>query len=239
MVTATHGGRIVGACCWYLEPPEFLDRLIRSLEPLVDALVFVDGPWKTFPHGVCVTSTTEEWQTILDASAAIGVPVEIVNSDRAYESQMQKRSALFRAAIDDMDADWVLVVDGDEVMTVCDVDAVRQSLELTDRDVVEAMTVPMNRVRPFDRMPTYPRPMRHMYRGISGLRVENAHNGIVTPDGRWLHGDQAFVRREPSLDLSRILQFGHDNEARPADRMEWRRMERDERRRVRAEEWVR
>ena len=238
MVTSTHGGRIVAGCCWYLEPPEFLDRLVRSLQPIVDQLVFLDGPWATFPH-TSTLSSEAEWRALEDAAAAIGVPIEIRGGDRVWRSQMEKRSELFRAAIEDLGADWVLVVDGDEVMTVCDVAAVRSSLELTDRDVVEAMTVPMNRVWPHSRTPSFPKPMRHMYRGIAGLRVENAHNGIVAPDGRWLHGDQAYVRREPSLNLSKVLQFGHDNDARPPGRMEARRLERDERRRVRAEEWVR
>lgn len=228
--------KIVAACCWFLEPPEFLDRLIRSLAPLADDLVFLDGPWHPFPHDLAC-STPEEYEAIEHAAAEANLPVLIADRTVAFESQMAKRSELFRVAIDECSADWVLVVDGDEEMTVCDVDSVRKSLELTDRDVIEAMTVPMNRVWPYDRMPSYPRPMRHMYRGIPGLRVEHAHNGIVTPDGRWLHGDQAYVRREPSLDLSRILQFGHDNEARPKERLEQRRVERAERQRQRLEAW--
>lgn len=230
--------KIVAALCWFLEPPEFLDRLVRSLDGVADELVALDGPWADFPHDHHY-STPEEYDAIDEAASAISLRHRIVQQPAPFENQPQKRSELFRLAIDVFGADWVLVVDGDEVCTLADMEAVRASLELTDRDVVEAMTVPMNRIWPYSEMPSHPKPMRHMYRGIPGLEVRYAHNGIVTPDGRWLHGDQAYVRRAPSLDLSRVLQFGHDNDARSAERRAARKAERRARQRSRSEAWVR
>jgi hypothetical protein len=229
--------KIVAGCVWFMEPPEFLSRLVLSLAPLADAFLAIDGPWDGFDHDL-PCSTPEEHDAIAEAAAEIRMPLRVVQHDRVWESQVEKRSELFRVAIDEMDADWVLVVDGDEVLVDCDADAVRRSLELTDRDVVEAMSVPMNRLWPYDRLPSYERPIRHMYRGLPGLRVERGHNGIVTFDGRWLHGDQAFVRREPALDLSRVLRFAHDNDARPAERRAAARRERRRRSELRLE-WSR
>lgn len=224
--------KIVAALAYWAEPLPFLDRLVRSLAGHVDALVALDGPWYGFDGGP--VGTPEERDTIRAAAAECDLPCNVVWPIERWESQAEKRAELFRLAIDESGADWVLVVDGDERLAVCDDDALRRSLALTDRDVVLALETQLNKAWPYSEFQsTHDNAIRHMYRGIPGLTVETAHNGIRTPDFRWLHGDPEHVRVQPALDLSAILRFEHDNRNRGKARNDaarrYRRIRSDER----------
>jgi hypothetical protein len=70
--------KIVAALAWYREPPEFLDRLVRSLAGLVDVLVALDGAWALFPdaepHSTLAEGMALHEAGALDAGVAVGAP---------------------------------------------------------------------------------------------------------------------------------------------------------------------
>lgn len=227
--------RIVAALCWAHEPPAFLDRLIRSLGGHVDALVALDGIWQGFADEV--VSSRAEYDTIRAAAAEVDLPCMIVTPERAWESQCAKRQEAWRLAVDAHDADFILVVDGDEELVFCDDALLRRSLELTDRDVMLAMETQLNHGWPYNQMPCTSQPIRHLYRAISGVEYQKVHNGIRTPDGRWLHGDATFVTVEEPLDLSALVEFAHDNHNRSPERNQQARAYRKTRAKERLESW--
>lgn len=227
--------KIVAALAWYDEPVEFLDRLVRSLTPHVDHLVCLDGAWNGYDGGPA--SPREQRDVIRAAAEDTGLSWTVEVPEKTWESQAKKRAHLFSLAIDDHQADWVLVVDGDEELVRCDDQLFRTALELTSLDVVMALNINLNRFVPIKDFPQSRWPIRHMYRGLYGLTVERAHNGVRTMDGRWLHGDPLHVRLQPALDLSAILQFHHDNGNRPVDRNRKARAYRELRDRERLEAW--
>jgi hypothetical protein len=208
--------RIVACLCWFDEPLPFLDRLVRSLGGHVDALVAADGPWNGYEGDV--TSPREQRDTIRAAAAEAALPTRIVVPTKRWGSQIEKRTFVARTAIDEHHASWLFVVDGDSELTRCDDDALRQSLALTDRDVASVTMRYLNRSWPYSEMPPHEVTQRHIYRGIPGLTYRYVHNGIVTPDGRWLNGDGSLVSLAETLDLSRIVTVDHDNQNRGRDR---------------------
>lgn len=227
--------RLVAALCWAHEPPIFLDRLVRSLAGHVDALVALDGIWRGFPADVI--SSRAERDTIRAAAAEVDLSCLIATPERAWESQCAKRQEAWRLAIDSQDAEFILVVDGDEELVRCDDEQLRLSLELTDRDVMLAMETQLNHGWPYSAMPCNSQPIRHLYRAIRGVEYQRVHNGIRTPDGRWLHGDPNHVTIEPALDLSAILEFAHDNHNRGRERDRQARLYRKNRAREGLESW--
>jgi hypothetical protein len=227
--------KIVAALCWYLEPTEFLDRLVRSLAGHVDELVGLDGAWYGFTPAAAASSR-EERDTIRVAAAECGIPVQVVVPSRVWKSQIEKRQRLFDIAIHERGADWVMVVDGDWELACCDDLALRSSLQLTGRDVAMVMMRPLNKTFPYSELPTMDKPERHIWRGLDDLTVENLHWGIRS-GARWLHGDTAYVNVEPALDLSSVVVFDHDNMNRPRERAEAMREYRKVRQDERLETW--
>lgn len=227
--------KIVAACAWYEEPPAFLDRMVRSLEGHVDSLVALDGAWYGFPGEA--TSTREERDTIRVAASEAGIPTRIVTPPRTWASQVEKRQALFRLAIHEQAADWVLVVDGDVWIERCDDGALWRSLELTDLDVALVALTQMNGGWPHSELGPQERPpQRHLFRAHPKLTVDKAHNGVHV-GLRWLAGDPAFVKLEPALDLSRVVHFAHDNQNRGTERDEKARAYRKTRMQEGLESW--
>lgn len=226
--------KIVAACAWFEEPVDFLDRMVRSLAGHVDELVCLDGAWQGFDGGA--SSGREERDTIRAAALETDLPVEVRVPGQAWESQIEKRAALFRLAIAECGADWVLVVDGDVHVAHCDDHALRQSLALTDRDVATVTVTQMNQAWPYSEMPTNDVAQRHIYRGHPKLTVEMSHYGIRIGN-RWLNGDASHVTLEPALDLSRVVRFAHDNQNRGHERNMKARKYRQSRRDRRLEMW--
>src|SRR3954464_10160695 len=126
--------KIVAALCWYNEPLDFLDRLLRSLSGHVDQVVALDGAWDGFPDPKR-SSGRDERNLLLDVAREIGLPIRVDVPLRVWKSQIEKRQRLFDIAIKEQNADWVFVVDGDFILAECDDAALRQSLELTSLDV--------------------------------------------------------------------------------------------------------
>lgn len=195
--------KIIAALAWYTEPPAFLHRCIASLAGLCDEIICYDGAWEMFRGGR--ESSFDEYVAIKAGAADAAIPYTIYTPSHTWGSQVEKRAHLMLEA-GETDADWILVIDGDEHLAECDDRAARHALTLTDRDVAQVMAV---RTTGYDAV-NVPGRIRRLYRATCGVTVETAHNGYRTQDGRWLHGDSAFVHLEPACDISAHVLMHHE-----------------------------
>lgn len=219
--------RVVACLSWFLEPAGFLDRMAGSLEGFADVLVAMDGPWASFPHG-SHRSTDREYAELEAGCARAGVRLEVVSVDAAFSTQQAKRTALMTHAAGF--GDWLFVIDGDEWIARLDGPAARRKLA-TELDSDEGLDVgTVTCVNVTSKAPVDGR-IRRVYRAALGVTVERVHNGYRTADGRWLHGDHAYVRLEPTFHLPVTLHHdrGNRGDERNAAREEYRRRRRDTR----------
>lgn len=226
--------KITAALAWWQEPIEFLERMVVSLAGVVDELVALDGAWEGVPFDGKPLSSPEEHDAIANACIAAGIAYRIPDRRAAWKSQLEKRAKLMELAGEN--ADWILVIDGDETIGHCDIEPLRTSLELTDRPGALVTITPLNTTWPYNQLPTRPYTMPRLFR--AGTVVEMAHNGYRYDD-QWLLGDRAYVRIAESLDLSRVVWIDHDNMNRSLERVFASRAYSDHRRRHRTEEWSR
>lgn len=224
----------VAAClCWFDETPETLARCVSSLAGVADRVVALDGPWEHYPHE-SVSSPREQHDAIREAAGAVGgfESVTVMPARRAWRSQVAKRAAVLELARM-VGSDWVFVVDADEHVELCDTDVFRARLAATERDVCEVgLRTYGEGVRS-----TRPVPARRLFRASTGVTVDVAHNGYLTADGRWLHGDGRHIKRETAADLSDVISIAHDRDARTAARQHARVEFLDHRRRLNLETW--
>lgn len=221
---------ITACLAWYRETPESLDRCVRSLAGVCDRLIALDGRWELFP-GDGFLSTDEERDAVLEAARGAHVAGMLVSPAKPFASQVEKRALLMTLAAD---ADWLLVIDGDEHLRCPDPNAFRTALAETDADVCRV------NLRNYGGGVTQgERPVRRVYRASTGVTVETAHNGYRTADGRWLHGDPAYAKPLERADtLEDLLTVEHDVDARPSDRRAAAKEYRRERSRDRVEAWA-
>lgn len=217
---------IVACLAWYDEPIEFLDRCVRSLAGFADKLIAYDGAWELFPDGKTM-SPADQILTILRAANDIGIDGHLVSS-KPWASQVAKRDALMRDA--SKCGDWLFVIDGDEYVADAYAAHTRAILGAACGDV--ATVVCENTT---DLPVGYRAPIRRFYR--APVSVDLAHNGYRTADGRWLHGDPAYVELERAIDTPLLLH--HERGNRSAERNARAAGYRKNRRAVEAEDWTR
>jgi len=223
--------RIAALLAWYDEPIPMLTRCIRSLAGIADVLIAFDGRWSLFPGE---SPTSPKMQYVAVMAAAEDADLLLVTASRAWETQVEKRAALFAAARN-VRADWTLVMDADNYVEQAAPDALRAELAETERDVLMATV----HGRSHDRKRPYGGEVRRFYRVLPGLTVARAHNGYVTGDGRWLLGDHAYVELEPAdLIAPDVLTIAHDDTLRDSDRNAARTTYRVARRQAREEAWT-
>lgn len=105
--------KVTAVLQWYDEPPELLDRCIRSLAVVADHLLAVDGAYARFPGGK-PASSPEQAEAIRMAADAIGLDCTVLVPDRLWAGQVEKRDVMFGLA--SIDSDWVLPVAADEIV---------------------------------------------------------------------------------------------------------------------------
>lgn len=227
---------MITACLsFWDERPESLSRCVRSLDGICSHVVALDGPWELHPADR-VRASEEECEAIMEAASGLAgkprrIRAEIQFSLTTWPSQVAKRAELMRLGIEAGNP-WLLVIDGDEWVETCDRFAFHQALRETELDVAQ-----VNQHRYGRGIRTHNRSMRRLYRAATGVTVERAHNGYVTSDGRWLHGDPAYVVLEQPLDTAHLITVAHDLEARTTVRRHAQLAYRSNRRRARAERW--
>jgi hypothetical protein len=175
--------------------------------------VSCDGPWQHFPH-TGVNSPDEQHNALSGALNASGVPHVEMPYHGAWESQVAKRNALYGYAIDATHPDWLLLIDGDEWILTHQ-PTLRDALTSTVEDIATVGCWNHHKGKPLGR---HPKPATRLVRGIPGLRVEGAHNGIRHPDGTWLHGPSHIRRNTIRAHLGAHLTLGHDWHQRPHPR---------------------
>ena len=219
----------VACLAYYAEQPAHLEKCVGSLHGLADVLLAWEGRWEKFP---AVPGNDPGAQVAAVELAAAGAML-VCHAQGTWPSQVAKRAQLMEEAA--CMGDWLFVIDADEWVMAehTDLGQLHLALGAAEADVAEVM---IHR-HPLDAS-TRPRPVRRLYRASTRPTVRTAHNGYVTADDRFLHGDPGWVQLEPALDLSGLLAIGHDVLCRSAARRTARHDYLYTRRRERFESWV-
>jgi hypothetical protein len=218
--------KVAAALSWYAETPESLIRCVKSLNGYCDSLVALGGRWVGFPE---VAGDNYNQQAAALAAACEQTNLAyFIETSGVWPSQVAKRAELMGRACEE--SDWVFVIDGDEYIGSGDPDTFREILSMTERDVarVFACRVPL----------PYGRNIHRVYRSSAEVTVRTAHNGYVTSDGRFLHGDPCYVTLEPHQDTDKSLVLVHDLKARGQTRKNARTAYNQYRRHTRIEAWT-
>lgn len=108
------------------------------MDVLVDYAIFVDGPYKDFPHAI-INSPNDQYDAIIDSCEAAGIPLHIHRnvSGEAWASQIHKRTVMFKLAamIGTVHEDYAFVIDADEYIAEADHHAIREQLRIHTPDV--------------------------------------------------------------------------------------------------------
>lgn len=206
--------RIHALLSWYDEPTPWLAELVASLgRNGVDHVVAVDGAYFLYPKAR-PASPADQQETVLRTAQGAGMGCTLlVPQERWGGNEIEKRTAVFRAAeaATEPNVDWLLVVDGDMVLTstgnwrdaLADLDANAAQVMVWERDTGSGETQA---------------PCTLMYRAIPGLHVETNHFTYRTGDGRYLRGG-TLVDVEPPESLLNV-KIEHRQRQRPQVRKE-------------------
>lgn len=123
--------RIIAVTIWYNENPEHLSALTRSLAGFADGLVAIDGAFAYFPDA-STRSPQEQVDALVKGCEEANVELLLHRPNRLWEGEVEKRNASLRLA-GTLDADWVVVVDGD--MEIGSRNGARDALAATKFDV--------------------------------------------------------------------------------------------------------
>lgn len=224
---------ITAALAWYDEPTENLTKLVLSLDGIASNLVALDGRWDLMPGDT--TNSPDEQAAEIDARCReIGLPLALYRVEQPWDSQVAKRSALMHLARTLGRQPWAMIIDGDEYISQANPPELHRALAHTEADVCQVLGQRHgNGMRPSSR------PIRRLYRSSTGVTIRYAHNGYVTADGRWLHGDPAYVRLEKPADLSDHLAITNHVRSRSPRRNEHAQTYHHARARTKTEQWPR
>lgn len=207
--------RVVGLLSWYEEPASWLAETVASAARLCDHIIAVDGPYAAFPGALRKpASGSEQADVIAHAAAGAGIGCTIhVPRTPWWGGEVEKRDWMFRAAeLATTDADWLLVIDADEVLTQVPPDT-RALLEGSGHDVAELRLWDRDGSEILD---------RRLIRALRGLRVEGAHYVWTAPGGKVLRGNQSLQNLEAAEPLW-DLRMEHRTRHRDAHRQESKR----------------
>jgi len=209
--------RVVGLLSWYEEPAPWLAATVASLAQLCDHVIAADGPYAQFPGALRKpASGSEQADTIAHTAegAGIGCTIHVPRSPW-WGGEVEKRDWMFRAAeLVTTEADWLLVIDADEVLTQVPPDT-RSLLEASDKDVAELRIWDRDGSEVLD---------RRLLRAVRGLKVEGAHYVWTTPDGKVLRGNQTLQElapAEPLWDVRVEHRYRHRDENRQASKRDY------------------
>lgn len=103
---------ICALMAFYDDPPDAIERAIRSVEGLATHLVAVDGAYASFPGGEA-HSHAELPERIREAAFAIGIDLLLYMPEDVWVGgEPEKRDRMFRMG-DATGADWFTVLDSD------------------------------------------------------------------------------------------------------------------------------
>lgn len=210
LVAGTGGVIVTGALCFWNESPDDLDRCVRGLANVADRVVALDGAYVRYPTATA-HSPDDQIAAIRDAAKAVGLDCLVVQPDRLWAGQVEKRSNLL--ALASVGSDWIATVDADHVIHA-DRDGVRLTLRHLPTDVLSVPYVtPANPDRSLadsavgiwhqDQMGE-PQFIPHLWRVLPGLRVERFHwwySAVKNGHRTWLWGGDGNF---PSVEHQRM-----------------------------------
>jgi len=124
---------VTGALCWWNELPEDLDRCVRGLGDVCDRVIALDGAYSRYPTGTA-RSSEDQLDAIRKAAKDVGLDCMIVQPDRLWRGQVEKRNALIGMA--SVGSNWFATVDADHIIKA-DRETIREALKRESADVVE------------------------------------------------------------------------------------------------------
>lgn len=223
---AGHGGmKVYALLSWFDERPEHLRRCVRSLKGFADVLVAVDGAYSTFPHAIPESPVVQHW-TLSDAVSAAGLGRCLISPGTSpWNSETEKRAAMFEYArtAGATPEDWFLIIDADMALGHYAPET-RNLLAASDADVAD---VRFQNVQIDGKVAGTYR-FRSMFRAIPGLTVERTHYHYTAPEdtdhthrsGRrflW-HLPNGHLSDEPIVDLYDSVTLQHFNSGREPER---------------------
>ncbi len=191
--------KVCAALAWFDEPVEFLDRCIRSLGDVVDEVVALDGAWKHQPNADAHSGPDQAY-AIRIAALEAGLPVRVIVPPEVFASQVHKRVELMALASED--ADWVLVIDGDEYVTYCEFDTLHRELAATELLCGYVAFKNLNRGETMPGTTAHSGLNRRIYK--AGTTVKTVHSG-------YMYEGRNLLVSEDALDLRHCLAIEHDN----------------------------
>jgi len=167
---------ITAALSWWNERPEDLVACVFGMAEIADRIVAVDGAYARYP-GATVTSSPDQADAIRGAASVAGLGCVIVEPNRLWAGQVEKRSFLLAEAA--RGSDWIAIVDADWIIHA-DRAAARAELETVHDDVVSvSMWTPDSGLEPatgWHRKVAGKRSEQpHLFRPLPELRAETMH----------------------------------------------------------------
>lgn len=174
---------VTGALCWWKERPGDLEACVRGLGTIADRIVALDGSYRRYP-GATITSSKKELDAIRSTAREIGLDCLILQPDRLWAGQVEKRSYLLNAAA--VGTDWIVTVDTDHVISASR-EAVRAQLA---QDLsTDAWDVPFYTPIPSDRPVAESAPGQwHIEQAGTTVyipQVWRAHPGFLVEERHW------------------------------------------------------
>lgn len=211
--------KLIGLCCFFDEPPEFLQRMVKSAAAAgVDTIVAVDGAYALLPGGQ-PSSDPKQAKALLSAARAAGVRLVLDTPNEVWESEVAKRNHLFALALTvaEQGRDWLFVCDADyEVKANRDLFLAKLLTVDTDVASVLAYTPPGP-----NGSVTFGPPERTEFRALfraQKITLRVNHWSYFAEDGRRLWGS-GLTELAPATDLSGIVGFTHWTYFRPKARI--------------------
>lgn len=211
---------ITAALAWWDEEPAELADCIRGIANIADRVVALDGAYRRYP-GATITSPPEQAKVIEETAAEVGLECLILEPDRLWAGQLEKRTYLVNAAA--VNADWIVVVDADHIIHANRA-AARAEIERlpTSIKVISApYYVPMNHDRPIEqsiatdwhrRGTEKADPHRLLFRALPGLRYEYKHWWLSGMDGAkrvWVLHTDTSGEGLPAITLTSHYEVEH------------------------------
>lgn len=104
---------ITAALSWYDEKPEDLILCVKALGKIADRVVALDGAYRRYPSAK-PRSPDDQVAAIRDAARAANIDSVILQPDRTWAGQVEKRSFLLANA--SVGSDWISIVDTDHIV---------------------------------------------------------------------------------------------------------------------------
>lgn len=196
---------------WWDEPADELYDCVTSMRVLCDRVVAADGAYEMTP-GATATSSPVQVEAIEEAARAAGLECTILQPEKVWGGQVEKRAAILDEAV--VGADWVIAVDSDHRL-VGDRDPLRQELEqLGDVDSIlhDFYTPPPPAIGSVDRLSPHEwhtklcgKTIQHslLFRVLLEMRIEQTHFGYSgirrgqrVAVGNWRSDDYAQGRHQ-------------------------------------------